>query len=222
MSEEERASANIVAIDIIKEIAEDNRRATYDEQALLARYTGWGAPKLKEFFSDYSFGSASPYDQRMKARRDSLRGLLTDEEWSRMRESILNAHYTFDLYREMYEALQHHGFEGGNVLEPAVGSGHAFGLMPAQMMKNSRLTGVEIDPITAQIASALYPNADIQQTGYEESLIASNTQDLAISNVPFGEFSVADQKMPSAITKSIHNYFFGKALSHVRPGGLVM
>ncbi len=151
-----------------------------------------------------------------------LKDLLTDEQRAALSKSTQNAHFTFDLYRPIWQALERFGFAGGRVLEPAVGIGHAFGFMPAQMRQNSTLNATELEPFTATIAQALYPSARVQATGYEKARIPNGTQDLIISNVPFGPYGVRDSSLPQAVTRRIHNYFFAKALEQVRPGGYVV
>jgi N12 class adenine-specific DNA methylase len=154
--------------------------------------------------------------------RDALRHELTDSEYEQARATILNAHYTSPtVVRAMYQAAQRFGFQSGHILEPACGIGHFIGLMPEEMLHRSTVTGVEIDPVTARIARALYPDADIREQPFEKSKLADEFFDLAISNVPFGDYTVHDPRW-NKYKFSIHDYFFPAALDKVRPGGLLM
>ena len=147
---------------------------------------------------------------------------LSDEEHRSARATTLNAHYTAPVViRSMYEAAQRFGFQGGQILEPACGIGHFIGLMPEAMLKNSAITGIEIDPLTARIAKALYPDADIREQPFEKSKLLDDAFDLAISNVPFGDYTVHDPRW-NDFKFPIHDYFFAAALDKVRPGGLLM
>ncbi len=214
-----RARDNLAAMKLAKQIREEQRFATADEQDTLAKYVGWGDSELAQFLETSARYGWKPTE---KAIWQELRDVTTEAERKALAGSTLNAHYTYDLYVPIWEALVEHGFAGGRVLEPAVGVGHAFGSMPSQIREASSLNAVELEPLTATIAQALYPSARVQQTGYEQSRIPTGTQDLIISNVPFGKYGVLDRLMPDYITESIHNYFFAKALEHARPGGLVV
>jgi predicted RNA methylase len=151
-----------------------------------------------------------------------LSEILSDEEHRSARATTINAHYTAPVViRAMYEAAQRFGFQGGNILEPACGIGHFIGLMPEEMLRQSSITGVEIDPLTARIADALYPDADIRQQPFEKSKLTDESFDLAISNVPFGDYTVHDPRW-NDFKFPIHDYFFAAALDKVRPGGLLM
>ncbi len=151
-----------------------------------------------------------------------LSEILSDEEHRSARATTLNAHYTSPtVIRAMYQAAQRFGFQGGSVLEPACGIGHFIGLMPEEMLRRSKVTGIEIDPLTARIAGALYPDADIRQQPFEKSKLADESFDLAISNVPFGDYTVHDPRW-NDYKFPIHDYFFAAALDKVRPGGLLM
>lgn len=214
-----RLRDNIAAIKIIKDLQQTQRHATPEEQETLAKYVGWGASEMAQYLNEYpGYGWSTPQREAWT----ELHELTTPEERQALVRSTPNAHFTFDLYRPIWAALDRFGFAGGRILEPAIGAGHAFGMMPASIRANARLQGVELDPITATIAQALYPSAKVQAVGYEKSRIAKNTQDLVISNVPFGAFGVVDKSKPASITHRIHNYFFDKALDHVREGGYVV
>ncbi len=163
-----------------------------------------------------------PRNYEWREARAEVEQLLTSEELATARASTLNAHYTSPtVVRAMYGALERFGFEHGRILEPACGIGHFIGLMPEAMHRHSTITGVEIDPLTARIAKALYPDADIRAQGFESAQLADGFYDVAISNVPFGDYPVHDPRL-NAYRFPIHDYFFAKALDKVRPGGLVM
>ncbi len=176
------------------------------------KYVGWGG--LPAAFAKLSEGAGRPSAQ--------LAELLTEEEIKSARATTLNAHYTSPLViRAMYQAAERFGFQGGQILEPACGIGHFIGLMPDEMLRQSTVTGVEIDPLTARIAKALYPDADIREQAFEKSKLTDESFDLAISNVPFGDYTVHDPRW-NEYKFSIHDYFFPAALAKVRPGGLLM
>ncbi len=163
-----------------------------------------------------------PRNYEWREARAEVEQLLTSEELATARASTLNAHYTSPtVVRAMYGALERFGFEHGRILEPACGIGHFIGLMPEAMHRHSTITGVEIDPLTARIAKALYPDADVRAQGFENAQLADGFYDVAISNVPFGDYPVHDPRL-NAYRFPIHDYFFAKALDKVRPGGLVM
>ncbi len=211
-SPRQKLRQNIDAIRALRTVEAERRPATPDEKTVLVRYVGWGA--LPQVFD--------PRNYEWQAARAEVEQLLTPEELAAARATTLNAHYTAPVViRAMYQAAQRFGFQGGNVLEPACGIGHFIGLMPDAMLKNSAITGIEIDPLTARIAKTLYPAADIREQPFEKSKLADESYDLAISNVPFGDYTVHDprwndHKFP------IHDYFFAAALDKVRPGGLLM
>lgn len=209
-----RYRANVEAIKLLKQIEAEGRPATPEEQAVLVKYTGWGG--IPQAFDVYNRDWRKEYDE--------LRSLLDEKEYWAARASTPNAHYTsFPVIKAMYEGLAHLGFTGGRVLEPALGVGHFFGLMPADMSPASKLTGIELDQITGRIAKLLYPKADIRVQGFEEAILPDNFYDVAISNVPFGNYPVHDPRYEkTGMTSAIHNYFFAKALDKVRPGGLIM
>ena len=203
---------NIEAIRILRTLEAESRLATPDEKAALVRYVGWGA--MPQVFD--------PRNHEWRAARAEVEQLLTPEELEAARASTLNAHYTSPtVVRAMYRALEQFGFEHGRILEPACGIGHFIGLMPEAMHRHSTITGVEIDPLTSRIARALYPDADIRTGGFENTRLADGFYDVAISNVPFGDYPVHDPRL-NAYRFPIHDYFFAAALERVRPGGLVM
>ena len=197
----------------------ERRYATSDEQDTLAKYVGWGDSQVARFLAEtapFNFSASE------KGIWQELRDLTTEPERAALRASSPNAHFTYHLYQPIWAALERAGFAGGHVLEPAVGTGHAFGFMPAHLRANSTLLASELDPMTAAIAQALYPSARVQAIGYENAAVPRGTQDLIISNVPFGDFGVSDDRMPRYLTRRIHNYFFARALEHVRPGGHIV
>ena len=211
----EKVAANIAAIRILKALTDENRSATGDEKAALVRYVGWGA--FAQAIFDKS--SASRNAHTWVAERQELANLLTTEEWEAARASTLNAHYTSEpVINGVWQAIAHLGFTGGRVIEPSMGVGHFIGLTPETLRDEIAWTGVEIDPITGGIAKALYPGADIRVQGFETATWPDGFFDLAISNVPFGDYSVRDTRYRPM---SIHDYFFVRSLDKVREGGIV-
>ena len=212
--EKARYKANIEAIRLVKQLEAEGRYATEAEQVILSKYVGWGG--LANAFSDKKADWAKEYAE--------LKELLTDEEYSSARGSTLNAHYTdISVIKAMYAGLQQLGFTGGRMMEPSSGVGNFVGAMPADMSAKVRSwTMVELDGITGLIAKYLYPNADVRIQGFEKANIPNNFMDVAISNVPFGNYAIADKTYPKKVTSAIHNYFFAKSLDKVRPGGIVM
>jgi N12 class adenine-specific DNA methylase len=203
---------NINAIRTLRALEVESRPATPDEKAVLVRYVGWGA--MPQVFD--------PRNYEWREARAEVEQLLTPEELEAARASTLNSHYTSPtVVRAMYGALERFGFEYGRILEPACGIGHFVGLMPEPMHRHSTITGVEIDPLTARIAKALYADADIRAQGFENAQLADGFYDVAISNVPFGDYPIHDPRL-NAYRFPIHDYFFAKALDKVRPGGLVL
>ena len=203
---------NLAAIRTLRTLDAEERPATAEEKATLIKYVGWGA--MPQVFDDYN--------REWKKEREVLVSELSTEEYELARSTTLNAHYTAPtVIRAMYGALERFGFQGGRVLEPACGIGHFIGLMPDESLRRSRVTGIEIDPLTARIAKALYPDADIRAQPFEQSKLADGYYDLAISNVPFGDYPVHDPKW-NDYKLPIHDYFFAAALDKVRSGGLVM
>lgn len=201
--------ANVNAIRLLKELESAGQQASPEQQEILSRYVGWGG--IPDAFDPEKPAWASEYTQ--------LKELLTPEEYAAARSSILNAHYTSPtVIQAIYEAVGRMGFETGNILEPSMGVGNFFGMLPEEM-RNSRLYGVELDPVSGRIAKQLYPKADITVGGFETT-DRRDFFDLAIGNVPFGQYQVND-KAYNKLNFSIHNYFFAKALDQVRPGGVV-
>ena len=201
--------ANVNAIRLLKELEAAGQQASPEQQEVLSRYVGWGG--LSDAFDPEKPAWALEYAQ--------LKELLTPEEYAAARSSTLNAHYTSPtVIQAIYEAVDRMGFETGNILEPSCGVGNFFGMLP-EKMRNSRLYGVELDSISGRIAKQLYPKADITVAGFETT-DRRDFYDLAIGNVPFGQYQVRD-KAYDKLNFSIHNYFFAKALDQVRPGGVV-
>ena len=201
--------ANLAAIKLLKYLEGTTGQATPEQQEILSRYVGWGG--LADAFDPEKPTWAAEYAQ--------LKELLTTEEYAAARSSTLNAHYTSPtVIQAIYEAVGRMGFETGNILEPSCGVGNFFGMLPEEM-QNSRLYGVELDSISGRIAQQLYPKADITVAGFETT-DRRDFYDLAIGNVPFGQYQVRD-KAYDKLNFSIHNYFFAKALDQVRPGGVV-
>ena len=201
--------ANMDAINLLKELEFDGRQATPEEQDVLSKYVGWG-------------GLADAFDESKDNWKDEFAELyatLSPEEYAAARASTLNAHYTSPtVIRAIYDAVENMGFQTGNILEPSMGVGNFFGMLP-ESMKSSRLYGVELDSITGRIAKQLYPKADITVAGFETT-DRKDFFDLAVGNVPFGQYQVNDRAY-NRLGFSIHNYFFAKALDQVRPGGVV-
>ncbi|MGN8967904.1 SNF2-related protein [Intestinimonas sp. HCP28S3_D6] len=201
--------ANVNAIRLLKELEAAGQQASPEQQEVLSQYVGWGG--LADAFDPEKPAWAAEYTQ--------LKELLTPEEYTAARGSTLNAHYTSPtVIRAIYETVGRMGFETGNILEPSCGVGNFFGMLPEEM-RNSRLYGVELDSISGRIAKQLYPKADITVAGFETT-DRRDFYDLAIGNVPFGQYQVRD-KAYDKLNFSIHNYFFAKALDQVRPGGVV-
>ena len=201
--------ANMAAIHLLKELEFEGLQASPEQQEILSRYVGWG-------------GLADAFDEskdNWKAEFAELYAALSPEEYAAARASTLNAHYTSPtVIRAIYDAVENMGFQTGNILEPSMGVGNFFGMLP-ESMKNSRLYGVELDSITGRIAKQLYPKADITVAGFETT-DRKDFYDLAVGNVPFGQYQVSDRAFDK-LGFSIHNYFFAKALDQVRPGGVV-
>ena len=201
--------ANVAAIKLLKHLEETTGQATPEQQEVLSRYVGWGG--LADAFD--------PDKSAWAAEFSELKELLTPEEYAAARASTLNAHYTSPtVIRAIYEAVEKMGFRAGNILEPSMGVGNFFGMLP-ESMAGSRLYGVELDSISGRIAKQLYPKADITVAGFETT-DRRDFYDLAIGNVPFGQYQVND-KAYNKLGFNIHNYFFAKALDQVRPGGVV-
>ena len=202
----EKYQNNIAAIRLLKELESENRLATAEEQAVLAKYVGWGG--LADCFSETNRNYVE------------LKSLLTEDEFSSARESTLTAFYTQPMViKAIYQVLSQMGFETGNILEPSCGTGNFMGLLP-ESMENSCIYGVELDSISGRMAKQLYQKADIRIQGFENTDFSDSFFDVAIGNVPFGQFKVSDKRYDKN-NFLIHDYFFGKALDKVRPGGVI-
>ena len=205
-------SDNVRAIRILKAMDAETRKATPEERRAIAHYTGWGALK----------GVFDPNNTQWSREHTALRALLNDDEWRAARASILNAHYTsLTVVGAMFEALDQAGFRSGRILEPSVGVGNFFGMMPADMRKGSELHGVELDPITAKIAAALYPSANVVNKGFQDFDIPSEYFDVVVGNPPFGNEPLVDMQRSPYSGFSIHNYFLAKAIDKLRPNGMM-
>ena len=205
----QKYARNIEAIRTLFRLEEEHRGATAEEQQVLSQYVGWGG--LADAFDPGKDSWAKEYAE--------LKGLLSEDEYAAARSSTLNAHYTSPtVIRGIYDAVERMGFRSGNILEPSMGVGNFFGMLP-DTMQDSRLYGVELDSITGRIAKKLYPQADITVAGFETT-DRRDFYDLAVGNVPFGNYKVND-KAYNKLGFSIHNYFFAKAIDQVRPGGVV-
>ena len=205
----QKFARNIEAIRTLFKLEEEHRGATAEEQQVLSQYVGWGG--LADAFDPGKDSWAKEYAE--------LKGLLSEDEYAATRSSTLNAHYTSPtVIRGIYDAVERMGFRSGNILEPSMGVGNFFGMLP-DTMQDSRLYGVELDSITGRIAKKLYPQADITVAGFETT-DRRDFYDLAVGNVPFGQYKVND-KAYNKLGFSIHNYFFAKVIDQVRPGGIV-
>ncbi len=205
----QKFARNIEAIRTLFKLEEEHRGATAGEQQVLSQYVGWGG--LADAFD--------PNKENWSAEYTQLKELLSEDEYAAARASTLNAHYTSPtVIRGIYDAVEHMGFRSGNILEPSMGVGNFFGVLP-ESMADSRLYGVELDSITGRIAQKLYPEANIKVAGFE-TMDRRDFYDLAVGNVPFGNYKVND-KAYNKLNFSIHNYFFAKAIDQVRPGGVV-
>ena len=205
----QKFARNIEAIQTLRILEQEHRGATAEEQQVLSQYVGWGG--LADVFD--------PNKENWSAEYTQLKGLLTEEEYAAARASTLNAHYTSPVViRAIYDAVEKMGFQSGNILEPSMGIGNFFGMLPSGMA-DSRLYGVELDSITGRIAQKLYPQADITVAGFETT-DRRDFYDLAVGNVPFGQYKVND-KAYNKLGFSIHNYFFAKTIDQIRPGGVI-
>ena len=205
----QKYARNIEAIRTLVKLEQEHRGATAEEQQVLSQYVGWGG--LSDAFDPSKDSWTKEYTE--------LKGLLSEDEYVAARSSVLNAHYTAPVViRSIYDAVEKMGFQSGNILEPSMGVGNFFGMLP-DSMQSSRLYGVELDSITGRIAKKLYPQADITVAGFETT-DRRDFYDLAVGNVPFGQYKVND-KAYSKLGFSIHNYFFAKAIDQVRPGGII-
>lgn len=209
-SKREKYQRNIAAITTLQTLEKENRFATKEEQETLSQYVGWGG--LPDVFDEAKDSWHNEYLQ--------LKDLLTEDEYDMARASTLNAHYTSPtVIKAIYDAVEQMGFTTGNILEPACGTGHFFGMLP-ESMQSSNLYGVELDSITGRIAKQLYPSANISVTGFEKTDLPDSFFDLAIGNVPFGNYKLTEKRYDNH-NFLIHDHFFAKALDKVRPGGIV-
>ncbi|MBO6420069.1 SNF2-related protein [Enterococcus gallinarum] len=206
----DKIQANIEAIALVRKLETEKRMATAEEQTVLAKYVGWG-------------GLASIFDTRddqLKNERQQLKKLLTEEEYRQARESVLTAYYTDPrLIEVIYAKLQDMGFQGGNILDPSMGTGNFFSAMPESLRTQSNLYGVELDPLTGEIAKHLHQDATIEVTGFENTPLNQNGFDLVISNIPFDSIQIEDSNYDHSY--AIHDYFIKKALDSVKEGGIV-
>ena len=206
----EKFRRNIDAIKTLQSIEAEKRNARPEEQAILAQYVGWGG--LADAFDDTKDNWSNEYKE--------LKELLSEEEYSSARESTLNAHYTSPtIIKGIYDTLERFGFEKGNILEPSMGIGNFFGMLP-DALTQSKLYGVELDSLTGRIAKKLYPKAKIEIKGFEETQYPNDFFDVAVGNVPFGQYKVSDKEFDKH-NFLIHDYFFAKTLDKVRPGGVI-
>ncbi|MEM5770912.1 MAG: hypothetical protein AAGU32_21910, partial [Bacillota bacterium] len=202
---------NVEAIKTLQTVEAENRFATPDEQEILSRYVGWGG--LADVFDE---GKSSWANEHLE-----LKALLSPDEYASARASTVNAHYTTPVViKAIYQAIENMGFKTGNILEPSCGIGNFFGLVP-ESMQGSRLYGVELDSVTGRIAQQLYQKNSIAVQGYEKTNLPDSFFDLAVGNVPFGQYKVLDKRYDK-LKFSIHDYFFAKTLDKVRPGGVIV
>ncbi|HDR6259359.1 TPA: DEAD/DEAH box helicase family protein [Bacillus cereus] len=210
LTNKEKIQDNIAAIQLLKELEKQNRLATPEEQEVLIKYVGWGG--LADVFDDRN----SKYSQESK----ELKGLLTEEEYQSARESVLTAYYTDPVViQNMYKTLQRMGFKGGKVLDPAMGTGNFFAAMPEELKNNASLYGVELDPLTGNIAKHLHQTSDIQVTGFEKTDFQKGSFDVIVGNIPFDNFRLKDSSFKKDY--QIHDYFIKKSLDLVREDGIV-
>ncbi len=210
----EKAEANLAAISLLKRLETENRDATDAEKSVLARYAGWGA--MPNAFASFPSGE-------WKSTAQQVKQLLTPEEYESARASTPNAHYTSpQVIDAVWKGMEHLGLgQGAQILEPSIGVGHFFGLMPEALSQGSHRTGVELDSVTARIAGKLYPDATIFAKGFEETPLPDNYFDAVVGNVPFGDYAVHDPAYKRTVTRAIHDYFFAKSLDKLRPGGVM-
>lgn len=203
---------NIAAIERLRQLQETRLKPSASDQSTLVKYSGWGGLPQAFGYDD---------DPKWNRKRELVSSLLTKDEYAAARASTLNSHYTSPTVIEgLYQAIEHMGFNGGQILEPACGTGHFLGVMPRDMHQRSHITGIEIDSISANITKALYPESTIHHSPFEKVKLKDSAFDLAISNVPFGNYSVHDPRFNDH-KFPIHDYFFAASLEHVRPGGIV-
>lgn len=210
---------NKKAIEVAQELLDNDRPATKEERDAMAAYTGWGSFGQELFQGTWE---KPIYKDGWEEENDWLRDTLGKDAWEEAQNSIINAHYT-DPYtiNSMWEMAKNMGFKGGKVLEPSMGVGNFFGLMPKGIAEKSQLTGIELDRTTGRMAQALYPQANIQIKGYEESRTPDNFYDMIIGNVPFGNFNIADRRY-GKLKPLIHDFFFLKGIDQLKPGGIMM
>lgn len=207
----DKVETNVVAVRLVKRLESEHRQATPSEQELLAKYVGWGG-LANEFFDEYN--------PKFSKEREALKTLVTDKEYSDMKQSSLTAYYTDPhLIRQMWEKLERDGFTGGKILDPSMGTGNFFAAMPKHLRENSELYGVELDTITGAIAKHLHPNSHIEVKGFETVAFNDNSFDLVLSNVPFANIRIADNRYDKPYM--IHDYFVKKSLDLVHDGGQV-
>lgn len=207
----DKVETNVAAIRLVKSLESEHRQATPSEQELLAKYVGWGG-LANEFFDEYN--------PKFSKEREALKTLVTDKEYSDMKQSSLTAYYTDpNLIRQMWEKLERDGFTGGKILDPSMGTGNFFAAMPKHLRENSELYGVELDAITGAIAKHLHPNVHIEVKGFETVNFNENSFDLVLSNVPFANIRIADSRYDKPYM--IHDYFVKKSLDLVHDGGQV-
>lgn len=204
---------NVAAIKVLKTLEAEGRAATPQERDVLARYVGWGALK----------GAFDPDNTQWAKQHAELKELLTEAEFKAARRSTLDAHYTSPIaIKAMYDAMERLGFKGGRILEPSVGSGNFFGMMPSDIRRNSQLNGVELDSLTSRLVAALYPTANIAKaTGFQDYIVPSEYFDAVIGNPPFGSQPIVDSNRSPYSGFSIHNYFLAKGIDKLRPGGIM-
>ena len=206
----EQFRANIEAIQLLKQLESENKQAAPEQQTILAKYMGWGG--LSDAFDSHKDSWSNEYNE--------LQELLSPEEYSSARATVLNSHFTSPvIIQAMYKGLEQLGFDGGTILEPSMGVGNFFGAMPENIKENSKVYGVELDDLTGRIAKQLYPEANIQIKGFQKTAFNSNSFDVAVGNVPFGTNKIYDNELQCY--DLIHDYFFKKALDKVHPGGIV-
>jgi len=211
---EAKLKSNLSALRLVHQLRAEGRTPTVDEQHTLAAYTGWG--QFPDVFNEYNEGG-----RKRATVREELKALLGPEGYERARASTLNAHFTApQITRAMWRMAERLGFKGGRIVEPSVGVGNFFGVMPGVLRESSKLTGVELDPTTAAIAQYLYPSANIQARGFETLKTPDGFFDFAIGNVPFGDYKLNDARYNKHNAR-IHDYFFLKTVDQVRPGGLI-
>lgn len=207
----DKVETNVAAIRLVKALESEHRQTTPSEQELLAKYVGWGG-LANEFFDEYN--------PKFSKEREALKTLVTDKEYSDMKQSSLTAYYTDPhLIRQIWEKLERDGFTGGKILDPSMGTGNFFAAMPKHLRENSELYGVELDPITGAIAKHLHPNSHIEVKGFETVAFNDNSFDLVLSNVPFANIRIADSRYDKPYM--IHDYFVKKSLDLVHDGGQV-